>query len=315
MGDLLDAATVRRWCRLAVDALGEARAEIDALNVFPVPDFDTGTNLHSTLRAAAEAVDRLPADAGAAATWRALTSGSLIGARGNSGVIFSALLRGMAEVLAAGGGLHEALSRASRLADEAVARPVDGTVLSVLRTVAGACPRSGEPGGVLRAVADHARVALSETTDRLDVLARAEVVDAGALGLCVVLDALAAAVEPPAETRGARGRDLSSPEATTEMAGSGRREALCPAGPGEEGLAGHRYEVMYLIDADDGAVPGLRAELRRIGDCVVVAGGDGVWTVHVHADDAGPVVAAGMRAGRPRDVTVTPLDVRPDPAP
>ncbi|MCO5971387.1 DAK2 domain-containing protein [Actinoallomurus soli] len=313
MGDLLDAAVIRRWCRLAVDALGEARAEIDSLNVFPVPDFDTGTNLHSTLRAAAEAVDRLPADAGAAATWRALTSGALIGARGNSGVIFSAILRGMAEVLAAGGGLNEALSRASRLADEAVTRPVEGTVLSVLRTVAEACPRTGEPGGVLRAVAGHARVALSETTGRLEVLARAEAVDAGALGLCVVLDALAAAVEPPAGARRARGRDLSSP-AAAERVGSGRREALCPAGRGEEGLADHRYEIMYLIDADDGAVPGLRAELRRFGDCVVVAGGDGVWTVHVHADDADPVVAAGMRAGRPRDVTVTPLHGRPDPA-
>ncbi|MDX6434506.1 MAG: fatty acid kinase [Streptosporangiaceae bacterium] len=99
MREVLDVATVRRWCRLAADALGRTRGEIDALNVFPVPDGDTGTNLHLTLLAAAEAVEALPAGADAAETWQALAQGALLGARGNSGVIVSQVFRGLSEVL------------------------------------------------------------------------------------------------------------------------------------------------------------------------------------------------------------------------
>src|SRR5690606_37057488 len=133
---VLDPHAVRRWARLCAEALGRARGDIDALNVFPVPDGDTGTNLHLTMLAAAEAVEELPADADGDVTWRTLASGGLTGARGNSGVIVSQALRGMAEVLrsAEGGAadLRRALVTAADMARAAVARPVEGTVLTVL---------------------------------------------------------------------------------------------------------------------------------------------------------------------------------------
>jgi DAK2 domain fusion protein YloV len=297
VGDLLDAAAVRRWCRLATEALGRTRAEIDALNVFPVPDGDTGTNLHLTVLAASEAVDRLPGDAGAAAAWRALAEGALLGARGNSGVILSQILRGMSEVLGGGGRLAEALRHASRLADRAVAHPAPGTMLSVLRTVAGSCPDDGEPGAVAWAVAERSRVALRETTAQLEVLARNGVVDAGAAGLCVILEALAAVASEEFPQR------YEVPQRTVP-------EGACEPSAAEG--AGGAYEVMYLIDADEDAVTALRAELDRLGDSLVVVGGEGLWNVHVHTDDAGPAIEAGVRAGRPHRIRVTYLRPAPD---
>jgi DAK2 domain fusion protein YloV len=297
VGDLLDAAAVRRWCRLAAEALGRTRAEIDALNVFPVPDGDTGTNLHLTVLAASEAVDRLPGDADAAAAWRALAEGALLGARGNSGVILSQILRAMSEVLGGGGRLAEALRHASRLADRAVAHPVEGTMLSVLRTVAGASPDDGEPGAVAWTVAERARVALRETTGQLEVLARNGVVDAGAAGLCVILDALAAVASEEFPQR------YEVPQRTVP-------EVTCE--PSEEAGSGGGYEVMYLIDADEDAVTALRADLDRLGDSLVVVGGEGLWNVHVHTDDAGPAIEAGVRAGRPHRIRVTYLQTASD---
>jgi DAK2 domain fusion protein YloV len=298
VGDVLDAVAVRRWCRLAADALGRTRAEIDALNVFPVPDGDTGTNLHLTVLAAAEAVDGLPADTDATAVWRALAKGALFGARGNSGVILSQMLRGMADVLGGGGGLGEALRHASELAHRAVAHPVEGTMLSVLRAAGDACPDSGHPGAVAWTAAQRARVALRATTGQLEVLARNGVVDAGAAGLCVVLDALAA---------------VASEEfpATYDVP---RRvhDVPAPGGAPHEEPAGGGYEVMYLLDADEGGVLELRAELDRLGDSLVVVGGEGLWNVHVHTDDPGPAIEAGIRAGRPHRVRVTYLQAGQD---
>jgi DAK2 domain fusion protein YloV len=304
VGDLLDAAAVRHWCRLAADALGRTRAEIDALNVFPVPDGDTGTNLHLTVLAASEAVDRLPGGTDAASAWRALAEGALIGARGNSGVILSQILRAMAEVLGGGGRLAEALRHASRLADQAVAHPVEGTMLSVLRTVAGTCPDGGETGAIAWTVAEHARAALKETTGQLEVLARNGVVDAGAAGLCVIFEALAAvASEEFPQT-------YDVPHRTAPEFVSCEPSRTSDETSGE--TSGGGYEVMFLLDADDDAVPKLRAELDLLGDSLVVVGGEGLWNVHVHTDDAGPAIEAGIRAGRPHRVRVTYLQAAAD---
>jgi dihydroxyacetone kinase-like predicted kinase len=133
--EILDGETVRRWCRLSVDALAQTRAAIDALNVFPVPDADTGTNLHLTLMAAAEAVESLPPAAGSAEIWPVLARGALLGACGNSGIIVSQLLRGLADVCAAeprcdGAVLARALAHAAAMARAAVGRPAEGTVLT-----------------------------------------------------------------------------------------------------------------------------------------------------------------------------------------
>ncbi|MEV4676083.1 DAK2 domain-containing protein [Actinomadura sp. NPDC049382] len=303
MGEVLDGPAVRRWCRLAADALGRTRGEIDALNVFPVPDGDTGTNLHLTVIAAAEALDALPAAAGSAETWRALARGALLGARGNSGVILSQVFRGLADVLGPlaappdGAAFAGALGHASELARGAVEHPVEGTILSVLAEAAeaGAAGGAGLPAAC-RCVADGARRALRRTTGQLDVLARSGVVDAGAAGLCVVLDALAAVVTEEYPERyevPARAAATAPPPERPE-----------PQGPG--------YEVMYLLDAPDGAVHDLRGRLDGLGDSLVVVGGDGLWNVHVHVDDAGAAIEAGMAAGRPHRIRVSCLHAGPE---
>lgn len=303
MGEVLDGAAVRRWCGLAAEALGRTRKEIDALNVFPVPDGDTGTNLHLTVLAAADAVRELPADAEAAEVWRTLARGALLGARGNSGVILSQFLRGMAEILGGRGApppdgqvFGEALGYAALLARHAVEHPVEGTILSVLADASGGTGDEATLAGAARAAAGEARRALRATTGQLEVLSRSGVVDAGGAGLCVVLDALAAVITEEFPER------YEVPPRTSPVPAPRREEA---PGPG--------YEVMYLLDAPDEGVHTLRGALDGLGDSLVVVGGDGLWNVHVHVDDAGAAIEAGLAAGRPHRIRVTYL--RADDAP
>ncbi|WP_327089896.1 DAK2 domain-containing protein [Nonomuraea sp. NBC_01738] len=289
--EVLDPPTVRRWARLAADALGRARAEIDALNVFPVADGDTGTNLHLTMLSAAEAVEALPDDVDVAVVWQTLSYGALVGARGNSGVIVSQALRGLTEVLKGTSDLRSGLVRAAELARQAVARPVEGTVLSVLSAVAAAVREcEGDLAAVARRAAAAARAALGRTPEQLDVLARSGVVDAGGAGLVIVLESLAEVIT------GSYSDHYDVPAPTARVA------PMAEVGAG--------YEVMYLLDAEDEVVAGLRAELDAMGDSVVVVGGDGLWNVHAHVGEAGPAIEAGLRAGRPHRIRVTYLAER-----
>ncbi|GGP00864.1 DAK2 domain-containing protein [Nonomuraea glycinis] len=290
--EVLDPPAVRRWARLAADALGRARADIDALNVFPVADGDTGTNLYLTMLSAAEAVEELPDDVDAAVVWQTLSYGALVGARGNSGVIVSQALRGLAEVLKHGSDLRAGLARAAALARQSVARPVEGTVLSVLAAVARAV-QSGDGGldDVARRAAEEARAALRRTPGQLDVLARSGVVDAGGAGLAILLESLATVITGAHRER----YDVPTPTA--------RVSPMTEVGAG--------YEVMYLLDADDRAVDTLRAELDALGDSLVVVGGEGLWNVHVHVAEAGLAIEAALRVGRPHRIRVTYLAERP----
>ncbi|MGN9838988.1 DAK2 domain-containing protein [Nonomuraea sp. H19] len=288
---ILDPPAVRRWARLAADALGGARTEIDALNVFPVADGDTGTNLYLTMLAAAEAVESLPDDVDAAVVWQTLSYGALVGARGNSGVIVSQALRGLAEALKDGQDLRAGLHRAAVLAREAVARPVEGTVLSVLESAARAVrDLDGDLREVARQAAGEARAALRRTPDQLDVLARSGVVDAGGAGAAIMLETLAAVITD------------SYTDHYEVPAPTSRVSPMSEVGAG--------YEVMYLLDAGDLAVAELREELDAMGDSLVVVGGDGLWNVHVHVPEAGPAVEAGIRAGRPHRIRITYLAER-----
>jgi len=295
MLDVLDPPAVRRWLRHCADALGKARAEIDALNVFPVPDGDTGTNLHLTLLSAAEALDGLPRDAGSDTTWQTLARGALLGARGNSGVIVSQAIRGMAEVLrqaeGRGADLRDGLVKAAELARAAVVRPVEGTLLSVLSAVAGAVRDAPDDlAEVARRAAEEARKALRRTTGQLDVLARNGVVDAGGAGLAIILESLAEVVSE---------------------AYSDRHEVPAPTEKiTAEADAGAGYEVMYLLDAEQADIDRLRTGLDALGDSLVIVGGDGLWNVHVHVDDAGAAIEAALGVGRPHRIRVTYLGGR-----
>ncbi|WCD88894.1 hypothetical protein KPP03845_105309 [Streptomyces xanthophaeus] len=310
--DELDARAVRTWSSLALAALGRAREDIDAINVYPVADADTGTNLYLTAEAADRALTEAFDDSGRVADATARTSlaravrayahGALLGARGNSGTILAQLLRGVADVLGdapSGHGpgrlLAGALTRAAESAYEAVAHPVEGTMLTVATAAARAGEAAGEAAGsaaeVARAAYDGARAALAETPGQLAVLGRAGVVDAGGCGLVAVLGALWQALSgevPAAEP--VRGRAVPVPQ-TPE-----------PCAQEQDGPA---YEVIYLLEASDAAVGELRARLDGLGDSLVVVGGDGLWNVHVHVDDPGAAVEAGVVAGRPYRIRIT----------
>ncbi|MDQ0764163.1 DAK2 domain-containing protein [Streptomyces canus] len=319
-----DALAVRTWCGLALRALGRAREEIDAINVYPVADGDTGTNLYLTAESAAAAVEAVfdghdahdsgkPALADAA---RAMAHGALIGARGNSGTILAQLLRGMAQVLAAEGetahtdgeGLRLALRHAADSARQAVAHPVEGTVLTVASAAADAAGAAeGDCGTVARAAYDGACAALTATPGQLAVLERAGVVDAGGRGLVAVLGALvetftgeAPRAVPVTSGTFPEAGPAEVSEAVSEAATVSRDE--CADAPGTGGPA---FEVIYLLEAEDTAVARLRERLDGLGDSLVVVGGDGLWNVHVHVDDAGAAVEAGIEAGRPYRIRIT----------
>ncbi|HEX2175907.1 MAG TPA: DAK2 domain-containing protein [Nocardioidaceae bacterium] len=289
---------LRRWTDLTLQALGVAREEIDALNVYPVPDGDTGTNLYLTFEAARAALYAAdPQDE--AAAWDALARGALLGARGNSGVILSQLLRAGARSLVAAGELDaerlaRALVAAADAGYESVGDPVEGTILTVARAAADAATTAaadGDVGVTIRTATDAAREALARTPEQLETLRLAGVVDAGGRGLVVILEAAQTALTghrpvTPTPTRGSHLIPMPTPGVD-----------LSPGGPG--------YEVMYLLDADDGAVPALRRALAPLGDSLVVVGGDGLWNVHVHVDDVGAAIEAGITAGRPHRIRVT----------
>ncbi|MDX3383018.1 DAK2 domain-containing protein [Streptomyces niveiscabiei] len=317
----LDALAVRTWCGLALAALGGAREEIDAINVYPVADGDTGTNLYLTLESAATAVEAVfaahePGAPSLADAAHAMAHGALIGARGNSGTILAQLLRGMSQVLAADGdaphtdgpGLALALSSAAALARQAVAHPVEGTVLTVATAAADAASEAaGDCGSVARAAYRGACTALAATPDQLAVLQDAGVVDAGGRGLVAVLGALVETFTGETPSRGGLDGGTRGRAGAVGVTSVG---IGVPARVRDEGEScaegdGPAFEVIYLLEAGDAAVARLRTRLDALGDSLVVVGGDGLWNVHVHVDDAGAAVEAGVEAGRPYRIRIT----------
>ncbi len=310
MHETIDATVVRRWAAVSLTALGEHRAEIDALNVFPVPDGDTGTNMFLTAESADEHVEALYVDGGEpnlAQSVNAFARGALLGARGNSGVITSQLLRGIADILADdaatgnGAELAVALTRAAELAYGAVAVPLEGTVLTVARAAALGAGESAVENGrlsdVARAAAKAAQIALDHTPEQLQVLKDAGVVDSGGRGLVVILDALVEAITGEHRISHAEVR-LPRPVSPVES------HSVSYGGPA--------YEVMFLLDAEDDAVATMKETLGGLGDSLVVVGGSDLWNVHVHVDDVGAAVEAGIEAGRPHRIKVTYLELADD---
>jgi DAK2 domain fusion protein YloV len=293
----LKAAAFRAWTQACTGALASARAEIDALNVFPVPDSDTGTNAYLTFVSGVDAVAGLGGDAGVEQLVRAYVDGLLMGAKGNTGVILSQLVRACFKDLDYSRALGAAdvaasFEAASRAAWAAVGRPVEGTILSVASAAAAGATQAADQGvdarGVFRAAANAAREALARTPEQMELLARAGVVDAGGRALVVLLDATEQALT---------GRVPEALPALLPQPTVGAGDDLTPDGPS--------YEVMYLLEADDDRIPALRSTLLDVGDSLVVVGGDRLWNVHVHVDDVGAAIEAGIEAGRPFRIAVT----------
>jgi DAK2 domain fusion protein YloV len=299
---------VLRFVDIATDALAEAREEIDALNVYPVPDGDTGTNMYLTVSAARDAIREASGEDGETDLGKALAAlsrGALLGARGNSGVILSEMLGALGRRISHAGAeernaviMADALSQAAEASYAAVGTPVEGTMLSVIRAAAEAATVAAKETGarsrdVFTVAAAAARVALAKTPEQLRVLADAGVVDAGGRGVSVILDA--------AETvlTGRR------PSPVSTSIGSHQIPIPQPVPSGDLTPGGPAYEVMYLLDAEDTAISGLRERLGGLGDSLVVVGREGLWNVHVHVDDVGAAIEAGIDAGRPHRVRVT----------
>ncbi len=299
----VDLEVVRRFAGLAVGALAQAREEVDALNVYPVPDGDTGTNLLLTFEAARDALMAAEPAEDLRAGLVAFARGALLGARGNSGVIVAQLVGAVCRRLGEAGPddrsatvFAEALSAATEASYAAVGTPVEGTILSVARAASDAAvvtarDERSRVGHVVRAAAKGAREALDRTPDQLRVLREAGVVDAGGRGLCVILDAAESAVT---------GR-----RPVTADASLGRRTIPVPVPSGDLTEHGPAYEVMFLLEADAEEIPGLRSRLGPLGDSLVVVGDERLWNVHVHVDDVGAAIEAGIEAGRPYRVRVT----------
>lgn len=301
----LDASALYDWADAAVGALIAHTDEINRLNVFPVPDSDTGTNMLFTMRAAVSEAGA--AGAGdVAVTAAALSRGAAHGARGNSGVILSQILGALADVTASAAAqrdladidtalLGAVLRHAVALVVEAMGGElVHGTVVSVLQAAAEEAERQArEPlGEALPAVGDTAAAALDRTPDQLEVLAEAGVVDAGGRGLLVLLDTLTATITGSTPHR----RDY--PAARTPHSA-----ADAPAEHGAE------FEVMYLVGGcDQAALDLLRHNLAELGDSVAVAAAaSGRHSVHVHTDDAGAAVEAGLAAGTVSRIRISAL--------
>ena len=292
----LSAADLRQAVLRFRDALRAHQEELNRLNVYPVPDGDTGTNMALTLESVsselrtADSMDEV---------CHAVSRGSLMGARGNSGVITSQILRGLVEGFGAldavrAVDLRAGLRRASDAAYEAVMRPVEGTILTVARAAAEAVEAlDGDPTlvNMLERAFDASCAAVERTPELLPALRDAGVVDAGGKGFTLLLAALLEVVD---------GRAIPEPEAVATPA------AVAAHLAGDD-LSSLRYEVMYLLDASDETMPSFRDAWSAIGDSIVVVGGDGLWNCHIHTNDVGGAVEAGIDAGRPHKIRVTDL--------
>jgi DAK2 domain fusion protein YloV len=294
----LDAAALARAVSTFRDALRSHQEELNLLNVYPVPDGDTGTNMTLTLESV---VAELASAETMPEVCKAIAHGSLMGARGNSGVILSQILRGFGETcrgLAAvdAEALVASLRRAADAAYEAVLRPVEGTILTVARETAEAAEAARDEGADLVAILDRALTAadasVARTPELLPALAQAGVVDAGGRGFTLLIHALLFVVDA---------RALPEPHIVDAP-------AIVTAYAHGDDAASLRYEVMFFLEGDDDAIPAFKATWASLGDSIVVVGGDRIWNCHVHTNDIGAAIEAGIEAGRPSKVRVTDLD-------
>jgi hypothetical protein len=300
MGTLatIDGATLARVVGIFRDALRAHQEELNLLNVYPVPDGDTGTNMALT-------IESVCTEVGSATRMddvcTALAHGSLMGARGNSGVILSQILRGLADTFTSleaigAADIAAGLRRASDAAYQAVMRPVEGTILTVVRSAAEAAEAARDAGGstlesLLEQTVAAAHDAVARTPDLLPVLKEAGVVDAGGLGFTLLLDALLHVVD---------GRPVPEPEMVTAPAAVAAHQR-------DGDRSSMRYEVMYLLEAAEGTIRAFKETWGALGESIVIVGGEGLWNCHVHTNDIGAAIEAGIQAGRPHEIRVTDL--------
>ena len=301
--DRLSASALRDTVIAFRDTVRAHAGEINRLNVYPVPDGDTGTNMARTLDAVVAEMEKSGVELDPTCT--AISHGSLMGARGNSGVILSQILRGVANTLkeandGTASKVADSLKNASLAAYQAVLKPIEGTILTVVRETADAAQASAAAGAslvvMLRAARDAGRLALARTPEMLPVLKEAGVVDAGGAGFMFFMDAALYVVS---------GEPLPVP-APFDGVAADPFEALAHRGVGD--VSELRYEVMYFVDLPDANIEPFKQSWGEIGDSIVVVGGDGLWNCHVHTNDIGAAIEVALdNGGRPHQIRVTDL--------
>ena len=300
------------------DTVKAHSAGLNRLNVYPVPDGDTGTNMSRTLDAVVEEMEEADAD-DLEATCDAISHGSLMGARGNSGVILSQIMRGIVSTMKSvrpdgdpdtRHRFADALQAASAGAYQAVLKPIEGTILTVVRLSADAARAAADDGAtlaeVVRAARDAGKTALDNTPEELPVLKEAGVVDAGGAGYLLLLDSALHVVagEPLPEPD----KDDGAGGAVAAAFSTVAHHVSVVGGAGELDVSEQRYEVMYLLDLDDDRIEDFRHGWGSIGDSIVVVGGDGLWNCHVHTNDVGAAIEFALDLdGRPHKIRVTDL--------
>jgi uncharacterized protein len=282
-----DLARVQELARGALASLERNRERIDDLNVYPVPDGDTGTNMTLTARAVVEELDASTTE-DRPGLIKEVTRAALMGARGNSGVILSQIIRGAAETLGENGAVDaQPLARTFRSASDAayraVRQPVEGTMLSVIRELAEEAEARADDGltsgELLEALVRRGEEAVARTQDTLDVLREAGVVDAGGAGLLEIVRGLAATVT---------GEELPVP--------AFEREELSSDAIHQE-LSRYRYCTTFVIEGEALDVENIEDELEQLGDSLLVVGDPEALKVHVHTDEPGAALAIGTRVG------------------
>jgi DAK2 domain fusion protein YloV len=318
--ETFDVAALRRTITTFRDAVRTHSERLNRLNVYPVPDGDTGTNMARTLDAVVAELDM--ADVEAAPTVEAIAHGSLMGARGNSGVILSQVMRGLVSTLKDGLAekagvtatqVAEALQAASVAAYKAVLKPIEGTILTVVRESADAARDAAARGdslsGVVRAARDAGRGSLERTPDLLPALKDAGVVDAGGAGYLLLLDSALNVVD---------GEPIPDVDASFQAPAGGGSDHV-PSGVdgdhlhgltagGDTAVGDLRYEVMYFLELPDERIDAFKSSWGDIGDSIVVVGGEGIWNCHVHTNDIGAAIESALDvSGRPSQIRVTDL--------
>jgi DAK2 domain fusion protein YloV len=278
--------SLRLLVRGAAAALERSRQRIDDLNVYPVPDGDTGTNLLLTVRGIADTLKQSRATDHAALAHE-VTRSALMSARGNSGVILSQIVRGAADELGKATAMDSAtLARAFRgAADQAyraVREPVEGTILTVIRALAeeanAQAALGSEPAELLKALVSRGDEAVAATQEQLDILREAGVVDAGAAGLVELLRGLAAA---------ATGEELPEPAPAAEL----------PLRAVHQEPSRFRYCTTFVIEGENLDADRIERELEKLGDSLLVVGDSTALKAHVHTDEPGAALSLGTDAG------------------
>lgn len=295
-----DGADLKMMLQGAADLLGQSKGEIDALNVFPVPDGDTGTNMYHTLAAALnEALRTDTNNIGLVA--EAAARGALVGARGNSGVILSQILYGFAGSLrsvekASALDIVRALENGAQTAYRAVMSPVEGTILTVVRKSAegAAAQRSDDLLRLMVGVLKRAFVALQETPETLPVLKQAGVVDAGGKGFVIILEGILRALK--AASPGAR-------NGRTEIYRASGDSFTTPPAFIEESIT-FTYCTELLVKGSGLPLEAIKQELFPHGDCLMVVGEDTLVKVHIHTDHPGLILECCLKYGSLHDLKI-----------